>query len=123
MLFHRGANVQLIKISSPDWNIYRTLGLLYVFFLIPLIFNSCLSMPGCYICPKPGPDLNCMLMSPRSTSPLHTCSMFQGFVRQKSTNHTCLNKHFLHTTKSELLSACTSSLLRELTQPRKSRGQ
>ena len=60
-------------------------------------------------------------MSPRSTSPLHTFSMFQGFVRQKSTNHTCLNKHFLHTTKSELFSACTSSLLRELTLNRESR--
>lgn len=78
-------------------------------------------MPGCYICPKPGRYLNWMVMSPRSTSPLHTFSMFQGFVRQKSTNHTCLNKHFLHTTKSELFSACTSSLLRELTLNRESR--
>lgn len=67
MLFHWGSNVHLNKISNPDWNIYRTLGLLYVFFLIPLIFQL---MPGRYICPKPGPDLNCMVTSPRSISHL-----------------------------------------------------
>ena len=66
-------------------------------------------MPGCYICPKPGPDLNCMVTSPRSTSHL---LYVPRFCAAKECQSHLPKQAFSTYYQSELLSACTSSLLR-----------